>query len=114
VPVRCDRCDRGLGYLGRIAVIGNAGDAMLENHQLGASAGVIARSGLGKAIAFKNGQASKLPIHSREIFKEAIARSGLRCDRLRHQRSFTLVLGSCQWSKGDTHGNDNQEKFSGH
>jgi hypothetical protein len=36
---------RGLGYLGRIAVIGNAGDAMLENQQLGASAGAIARSG---------------------------------------------------------------------
>jgi hypothetical protein len=48
---------------------------MLESQQLGASAFAIARSGLGKAIAFKNGQASKLPIHSREIFKEAIARS---------------------------------------
>jgi hypothetical protein len=30
---------RGLGYLGRIAVIGNAGDAMLENQQLGAFQG---------------------------------------------------------------------------
>jgi len=49
---------------------------MLESQQLRASAFAIARSGLGKAIAFKNGQASKLPIHSREIFKEAIARSG--------------------------------------
>jgi hypothetical protein len=51
VPVRCDRCDRGSGYLGRIAVIGNAGDAMLENQQLGASAGTITRPGLSSVEA---------------------------------------------------------------
>jgi hypothetical protein len=34
---------------------------------MGASAVTIARSGLENAIAFKNGQASKLPIHSREL-----------------------------------------------
>jgi hypothetical protein len=39
--------------------------------------GAIARSGL-DAIAFKNGQASKLPIHSRELFKGMIARCGLK------------------------------------
>jgi hypothetical protein len=36
---------------------------------------VIAHPVWEEAIAFKNGQASKLLIHSREIFKEAIARS---------------------------------------
>ena len=30
----------------------------------------IARSGLGKAIAFKNGQASKLPMHSWELARD--------------------------------------------
>jgi hypothetical protein len=48
-------------------VTGSSGNVMLESQRLGASVGAIARSGLGKAIAFKNSQASKLPIHSREL-----------------------------------------------
>jgi len=40
---------------------------MLERSYWELAAVTIARSGLENAIAFKNGQASKLPIHSREL-----------------------------------------------
>jgi hypothetical protein len=50
--------------------------------------------GAEKAIAFKNGQVSKLPIHSRELFKDAIAFPIERLSRTSRTVLKTAVTGS--------------------